>query len=182
MAIRSVSDVRPSIPPKVSDLYTANRRGWKLWLAHNTLYPRLAVALCAVLLCLTGRAHAGPLPSAPVTVLNAQTAQTTSFGAVDWSLAGGLIAGRALDFTSTSECLRNTLRDGCHEKELPNFLVHSKVGFAAFEVGAASLEVFSQYELTRHGHKRLARAMGAANIGLSLGVDAHNYKAAKAAR
>jgi hypothetical protein len=34
--------IRSVIPPKVSDLDTSNRRGWRLWLIHNSLYPRLA--------------------------------------------------------------------------------------------------------------------------------------------
>lgn len=46
MAISSV------IPPKVSDLHTANRRGWKLWLNQNAIYPKMALALCV--LAITG--------------------------------------------------------------------------------------------------------------------------------
>jgi hypothetical protein len=40
--------ISSAIPPKVSDLYTANRHGWKLWLTHHSIYPR-SIALCAVL-------------------------------------------------------------------------------------------------------------------------------------
>jgi hypothetical protein len=102
--------------------------------------------------------------------------QPNTMGVTGWSLAGALLAGRALDWASTQECLR---RSYCKEAELPSTLAHSKVGLGAFEVGAASLEILSEYQLTRRGHRKLARAMASVNVGLSLTVDAHNYRAAK---
>jgi hypothetical protein len=96
-------------------------------------------------------------------------------GITDWSLAGGLLAGRIADWSST----QSVLRHGGREIVLPNALAHSKVGLGAFEAGAAGLEMFSQYQLTKHGHRRLARAVASVNIGLSFAVDAHNYREVK---
>ena len=162
-AFRSVSDVR---------LRTANRRGWKLWLALNTLYPRLVLV---ALLCLSGAlAHCEPLPSAPTP---ATVPVPARFGAFDYSLAASVVAARALDFTSTEECIRRPAAQ-CHEVELPQSLVHSKRAFAAFEIGTASLSLFEQYELTKHGHRKLARTIQVANVALMGFVVSHNYRLA----
>lgn len=161
-AFRSVSSVR---------LRRANRRGWKLWLTHNTLYPRLVML---ALLCLTGVvARCEPLPSAPMP----STVPVQRFGAVDYSLAASIVAARVLDFTSTEECIRRPAMQ-CHEVELPQSLVHNKAAFAAFEVGTASLSLFEQYELTKHGHRKLARAIQGANVALMGFVVSHNYRLA----
>jgi hypothetical protein len=93
---------------------------------------------------------------------------------VDWSLAGSVYASHAGDWTSTEECIRRPYYQ-CHEAQLPNALVHNKVGFAAYEFGTASLEVYGQYWLTKHGHRTVARIAQTVNVGVTVGVDAHNY-------
>ena len=153
MAFSSVSDVCPQ---------TTNRR--------SRIYSRLVLA---ALLCLSGAlAHCEPSPSAPVPV-----PVPARFGAVDYSLAASIVSARALDFTSTEECIRRPAAQ-CHEVELPQSLVHNKAAFAAFEVGTASLSLFEQYELTKHGHRKLARTIQVANVSLMGFVVSHNYRLA----
>jgi hypothetical protein len=72
-----------------------------------------------------------------------------------------------------------TPRNNCHEEILPTVLVHNRTAFATFEVGAASLEILSEYELRKHGHKRLACVIAGADISTALLVDWHNYKVAR---
>jgi hypothetical protein len=80
---------------------------------------------------------------------------------------------RALDWTSTEECLR---RWWCHEAELPTTLMKSKVGFAALEAGTSGLGILAQYEMNRRGHRRLARLGPGVDVG-SIGYGVmHNYK------
>jgi hypothetical protein len=119
-----------------------------------------------------GEASPSPLlPSAPI-----QAASKMSvFGAVDWSLAGSLVAARALDWTSTEECLR---RPWCHEAELPSALVKSKVGFAAFEAGVSGFSILAEYKMTRHGHRRLARWGQGIDVGSIGYAVVHNYRMA----
>jgi hypothetical protein len=141
--------------------------------AFRSVYPTRRLVMLA-LLCLTGVvARCEPLPSAPVPV---QT-QTARFGAVDYSLAASIVAERALDFASTEECLRRPATQ-CHEVELPQSLVHNKAALAAFEVGTASLSLFEQYELTKHGHRKLAWAIQGANAAFMGFAVSHNYRLA----
>jgi hypothetical protein len=154
------SVIRPSIPPKLS---TANRQGWRQWLIHNSIYPRVALALCtAALLCAPARASE-PLPNAPTVI--------------DYSLAATIVSERALDFTSTEQCLRRPYAQ-CHEIELPNTLVRSKASFVSFEVGMAGISIFEQYELTKHGHRKLARCVQFTQIGVLAFTGQHNYRLA----
>jgi hypothetical protein len=97
------------------------------------------------------------------------------FGVVDWSLAGSVVATHLIDFTSTETCISTKV---CREVILPNSLVHSKPAFMAYELGTASLEVFAQWELTRHGHRRIARIAQAVNISLTARTVEHNYQQA----
>src|ERR1700733_10416832 len=72
-------------------------------------YPDMTafvVPLIALVL-LSSHAYADPrpsslLPSAPTPA----AVKMRVFGIVDWSLAGSVVAARALDWTSTEECLR----------------------------------------------------------------------------
>jgi hypothetical protein len=144
-------------------LTQSNRAGYLSFLSSNVIYKRLAVALCALVICASAQAESS-LPSAPVPAPHV-------FSAVDWSLAGGIVAGRALDWSST----RQMLRRGYQEEILPSGLAHSKVGLGVFEAGAASIQILSAWELSRHGHRALARTIGAVSLGLSLTVDEHNY-------
>jgi hypothetical protein len=113
------------------------------------------------------------LPSAPIPV----TVKSPLFGAVDWSLAGSVVVARALDWASTEECLRRPWQE-CNEGELPAALVKNKPGFAAYEAGVSALSILAQYEMTRHGHRRLARLGQGIDVG-SIGYTVvHNYRMA----
>ena len=150
-------------------LSSSATRPWHLSFLHRSnAYPRFSAAPCALLLLSLGvPSRAEALPSAPSPV---------NMTATDWSLAGTLAIGRALDWSTTRECLR---RSWCEEKELPTGLAKSKLGLAAFEFGALSLELCSQHELIRHGHRKAARAVAMFDASVSLGVDGHNYAVAR---
>jgi hypothetical protein len=139
-------------------------------------YPGIKTFLASLvaLVMLSSRAYAEPnspsfLPSAPVAV----AVKTPVFGAVDGSLAGSVVVARALDWTSTEECLRHPW---CTETELPSALVKNKAGFAAFEAGVSGLSILAQYEMTRRGHRRWARLGQSIDVG-SIGYTVmHNYR------
>jgi hypothetical protein len=120
----------------------------------------------AVVLFYASVAYGSDLPEAPKP-LHIEMMSRTSF-----LLAGGLVASRALDWASTQECLR---RSWCHEGELPNALVHSKPGLAAFEVSMSALGIFAQHEVAKHGHKKLAIVGEIVSSSMILGQDAYNY-------
>jgi hypothetical protein len=132
------------------------------------------LAFLVVLVMLSSRAYSEPnslssLPSAP----KPAAVKSHLFGTVDWTLAGSVVVARALDWTSTEECLR---RPWCHEVELPTVLVKNKVGFAAFEAGVSAFSILAQYEMTRHGHRRLERLGQSIDVG-SIGYSVlHNYR------
>jgi hypothetical protein len=126
--------------------------------------------MVGALVLLVGIAHAEPsLPSAPASI------HGVKLGLIDWSLAGSVLVSRALDWTSTEECLRRPYQQ-CHEGELPNALVHSKTGFAAFEFTTSALSVFCEYEMTKHGHRRLARIGQAIDSGVVAHTVERNYR------
>jgi hypothetical protein len=84
------------------------------------------------LVMLSSHAYADPrssplLPSAPTPA----AVKMRVFGIVDWSLAGSVVATRALDWTSTERCLRRPFQH-CREGELPTGLVKNEAGFAAY--------------------------------------------------
>jgi hypothetical protein len=63
-------------------------------------------------------------------------------------------------------------------RRLPTALVKSKVGFAAFEAGVSWLRILVQYEMTQHGHRRLARlgqGIDVASIGYAVMNNYHCY-------
>lgn len=126
---------------------------------------RLSFTLAVVLSC-AGVAHGADLPEAPAPFHGIVITPTSLL------LAGGLVASRALDWASTEECLR---RSWCHEGELPNALVHSKPGLAAFEVSMAAVGIFAQHEIGKHGHRKLAIMGQVVSSSLILGQDAYNY-------
>jgi hypothetical protein len=144
------------------------------FISHTVLYRRF---LCAVILCLAtlhARAESSSLPNAPAPV----TAPSVHLGVVDYSLAAAIVSERLLDFTSTEQCIRRPAAQ-CHEVELPTALVRNKAAFAAFEAGTASLSPLEQYELTKHGHRKLAWAIQGANAAFMGFVVSHNYKLAR---
>jgi hypothetical protein len=128
-----------------------------------------------IALVLASSAYAEPststvsLPDAPT-----QVRHVPVFGVTDWTLAGSIAASRALDWTSTEECGRRPYVE-CHEANLPNALVHDKVGFALYETACTAGLVFAQYELTKLGHRRLARIGQAVDFALTAHTVVHNY-------
>jgi hypothetical protein len=139
-------------------------------------YPGMKTFLVSLvaLVMLSSRAYAEPnplpaLPSAPIPMV----VKSPFFGAIDWSLAGSVVVARALDWTSTEECLR---RPWCREVELPTVLVKNKVGFVAFEAVVSGFSILAQYEMTRHRHRRLGRLGQSIDVG-SIGYSVlHNYR------
>jgi hypothetical protein len=160
------SGARPCVPfahnESTASLTAANRAGHARFLAFNSIYPRVAVALFALLCLIAVPVHGESLPSAPVPVsASANTANQANapvFHLTDWALSGGIVAGRALDWSSTEECIRRPWGQ-CHEGSLPNALVHNRVAFAAYETASAAGLIYTQYRLTRMGHRRIARTV-----------------------
>ena len=106
----------------------------------------------------------------------------------EYSLYSGVFATHAADWASTQQCLRTSreqekagLVGVCHEGLLPNALAESKVGLGAYEAATAGLEVYSQYLLTKHHHRSLARIAQLINIGATSYVVEHNYQTIRAA-
>ena len=124
--------------------------------------------LSLALVCLlSNAAHAAPLPEAP-------TSQPV-FHAVDWTLAAYVVATHAGDYLSTEQGVREPAR--FREEQLPQALVHSHLGLAAYEAGTATLEVLAYWEMIRHGHRRMpARVVQAVNVGYTARVVAGNYE------
>jgi hypothetical protein len=101
---------------------------------------------------------------------------------VEYSLYSGVVVTHAADWASTEQCSRVSHEQEqagfvglCHEGLLPTAVVESKVGLAAYETATAGLEIYSQYLLTKHHHKRIARIAQFANIAATAYVVAHNY-------
>jgi hypothetical protein len=120
----------------------------------------------AMVLSFAGVAYGSDLPEAPEVFHGVAMTPTSLL------LAGGVVTSRALDWASTEECLR---RSWCHEGELPNALVRSKPGLAAFEVSMAALGIFAQHEIGKHGHRKLAIMGQVVSSSVILGQDAYNY-------
>ena len=86
---------------------------------------------------------------------------TTRLSALDYSLYGGVVAYRTLDYLSTAKCAKDIL---CHERELPRMVIETQGGLVAFEAGVAGLEIGSSVWLHRHGHRKLARTMDIVSV------------------
>jgi len=143
-------------------------------------YPCMKVFVLSLvaLVMLSLHTYADPcapssLPSAPIPA----AVKSPVFGIVDWSLAGSVVATRALDWTSTEECLRRPWKQ-CHEGELPSTLVKNKAGFAAYEAAVSAFSILAQYEMTRHGHRRVARLGQGVDVGFIGYTVMHNYRMA----
>jgi hypothetical protein len=55
-------------------------------------------------------------------------------------------------------------------------LVKNKVGFAAFKAGVSGFSILAKYEMTRRGHRRLARLGQSMDVG-SIGYSVlHNFR------
>jgi hypothetical protein len=111
-----------------------------------------------------------PLPSAP----KPAAVKSHLFGTFDWTLAGSVVVARVLDWTSTEECLR---RPWCREVELPTVLVNNKFGSRPLRPLSvvSGFSILAQYEMARHGHRRLARRGQTIDVG-SIGYSVlHNY-------
>jgi hypothetical protein len=125
----------------------------------------------AVVLSCASAAHGSDLPEAPES-FHPELFRSQVMTPSNLLLAGGLVASRALDWASTEECLR---RSWCHEGELPNALVRSKPGLAAFEVSVSALSIFAQHEIGKHGHRKVAFMGQVVASSLIVGQDAYNY-------
>jgi len=130
------------------------------YLAHLPSFALAVVLSCANV------AYGSDLPEAPEPFHGVVVSRTSLL------LAGGVVASRALDWASTEECLR---RSWCHEGELPNALVRSKPGLAAFEASMSALGIFAQHEIGKHGHRKLAIMGQVVSSTVILGQDAYNY-------
>jgi hypothetical protein len=96
----------------------------------------------------------------------------------DWSLLGAAGVFRYLDYQTTVKALSQPTI--FHEVELPKALVDNHPGFAAFEVSTVAANYWVYRLLVRHGHRRLARAGQAINLGAIGGTVASNeYNLAK---
>jgi hypothetical protein len=134
---------------------------------------KIFLASLVAFVMLSWRAYAEPDPSSSLaSATKVAAVKSHLFGTVDWTLAGSVVLGRALDWTSTEECLR---RPWCREVELPTELVKNKVGFAVFEAAVSGFSILAQYEMTRHGHRRLARLGQSLDVGSIWYSVLHNY-------
>jgi hypothetical protein len=93
-------------------------------------------------------------------------------GLPDAALYTAIVSYRVLDFFSTQPCVHSSY---CKEEELPQFVVNTKPGFAAFEFCAAAGEIVSSYALHRRGHGRLARTFDAFSVASGALAVSHNY-------
>ena len=121
------------------------------------------------------------LPSAPVfssmLVKVVRPERKISWSKTELALDFGVVASHALDWSSTEQCARRPYKQ-CHESELPEGLVHRKIGLAAFEGAEAAVEIWGQHKLERK-HRKLAYIAQSVNIGFLLKTDVHNYALAK---
>ena len=61
---------------------------------------------------------------------------------------------------------------------LSTALVQNKVGFAGFEAVVSALSILAQYEMTRHGHRKLAWLGQAIDVGFIGYTVVHNFRMA----
>ena len=111
-------------------------------------------------------ARASELPMVP-------TAQHV-FRTADWTISAALVSTHVGDYLSTEQALRVPAR--AHEAVLPESLVRSHVGLAAYEAGTASLEILAYREMLKRHHRRLAMLAQSVNIGLTARTVDHNYE------
>jgi hypothetical protein len=114
-----------------------------------------------------------PASAAIVPVLPRATRRTIPGMAVtDWALLGAAAGLRYLDYQTTVKALSDPA--DFHEVELPKALVDNHAAFAAFEVSTVVVNYWVYRALVRHGHRRLARAGQAINLGAIGGTVAFN--------
>jgi hypothetical protein len=141
-------------------------------------YQVMKTFLASLLTLVMLSAHAyGAVSSSSLlpTIPTPAAVKSPVFAIADWSLAGSVVLTRALDWTSTEECLRRPWQQ-CHEAELPTALVKNKVEFAAYEAGVSGLSILAEYEMAKHGHKRLARLGQSIDLAVLGDTVAHNYR------
>jgi len=86
-------------------------------------------------------------------------------------LLGGVVAVRAVDYTST----RHFRDRGVDEGLLSNSIVDNKPAFVAIEAGVAAASIGISYWLHRREHHRLERWMSIGHIGVGTFGDIRNY-------
>jgi hypothetical protein len=117
-----------------------------------------------------------PLPSAAI-VSNSRPTPAIKPARLerrDLALYTATILANATDWISTEQCLRMPWK--CHEAQLPQFIVANKVGFGVYKAGITAGTVASEYYMIHHGHPRLARIAGWANVAGCSYTDWHSYK------
>jgi hypothetical protein len=150
---------------------------------------KLFVVLALTALVLSISARGADLPEtpgmgwvAPPTVSHVRSPIVRPPSLIDYSLVMSLVASHAADYITTEKCLRTSQvqeRAGypgvCHEALLPNALIENKPAFAAYEATTAGAEIYAQYLMEKHHHRRIARLAQLANIAGTTYVVAHNY-------
>jgi hypothetical protein len=91
--------------------------------------------------------------------------------ATNLALFGGIVAVRAVDYTST----RHFRERGVDEGLLSNSIVDNKPAFVAIEAGVAAASIGISYWLHRREHHRLERWMSIGHIGVGTFGDIRNY-------
>jgi hypothetical protein len=132
----------------------------------DTPMKHFVLATALVFSVLNAHAASSPLPEGPK--------PHAVFTKTDWALSAGIFATRAADYLSTMQGVREPAR--FREASLPQVLVHNHIGFASYEFASASLEVLGAYELSKMGHKRIARVVLAVNVGYIAKCAANNYE------
>lgn len=94
------------------------------------------------------------------------------FNAYDYMLYGGIVGYRMADYVTTE----NALSHGGVEGVLPEALVQSKAGFAAYSLGLAALEISGSVYLHKHHHQRLARFADTVSVVMGLRTDIKNAR------
>jgi hypothetical protein len=110
------------------------------------------------------RAPASELPPTPVP-------QHRFWDRTNILLFSGVVASRALDYTST----RHFQARGDQEVLIPDDVVNNSAGFAALEAAGTATSVGISYILHRTGHHKLERWMSIGHIGVTAVGVVWNY-------
>jgi hypothetical protein len=86
-------------------------------------------------------------------------------------LFSGVVASRALDYTST----RHFQARGDQEVLIPDDVVNNSAGFAALEAAGAATSVGISYIFHHYGHHKMERWVSIVHIGVTAFGDARNY-------
>jgi hypothetical protein len=105
------------------------------------------------------------------------------FDRKDWQLVIGDTTTRAMDAWTTRHVLNLPCTApaydpsyNCHVREaiLPHAIASSTAGMWSYSLSMAALQAFGAHEMTRRGHRRMARMMLMGDIGQEAAYDVHN--------